>query len=61
MKILKKGDANKLKVVKTFDCDFCGCIFEADNIEYKTASNYYEEYNYIKCPFCGRNVYKEVY
>lgn len=61
MKIIRNGDKNKLKQIQTFDCDFCGCLFEADNTEYKIGSQYNEEYYYIKCPFCGRNVYKEVY
>ena len=61
MKILKQGDVNKLKAIKTFNCSSCGCLFEADNTEYKTVSNYYEEYNYIKCPCCGGVIYKEVY
>lgn len=61
MKIIKDGDAKKIKNIKTFDCDFCGCLFEADNTEYKIGSQYNEEYYYIKCPFCGRTVYKEVY
>lgn len=61
MKIIKYGDKKKLKIIKTFDCDFCGCIFEADNTEYKIGSQYNEEYYYIKCPFCSRTVYKEIY
>lgn len=59
MKIIKNGDLKKIKQVKTFDCDFCGCLFEADNTEYKIGSQYNETYYYTKCPFCGRNVYKD--
>lgn len=59
MKIIKNGDLKRIKQIKTFDCDFCGCLFEADNIEYRIGSQYNETYYYAKCPFCGRNVYKD--
>lgn len=59
MKIIKNGELRKLKKILTFDCDFCGCVFEADNTEYKIGSQYNKTYYYIRCPFCGRNVYKE--
>lgn len=58
MKIIKKGDLNRMKVIKTFDCNFCGCLFEADKTEYKVGSQYNETYYYAVCPFCGRKVYK---
>ena len=58
MKIIKHGDINKLKKIKTFNCKLCGCLFEADNTEYKTGFQYNEIYYYIKCPFCGKKVYK---
>lgn len=61
MKIIRNGDKNKLKQIQTFDCDFCGCLFEADNTEYKISSQYNEEYYYVTCPFCGRSIYKNVY
>lgn len=59
MKIIKPGNVKKIKQIKTFDCNFCGCLFVADNTEYKIGSQYNQMYYYIKCPFCGRNVYKE--
>ena len=59
MKIIKQGNIKKLKESLMFDCNFCGCLFEADNTEYKIGSQYNQEYYYIKCPFCGRNVYRE--
>ena len=60
MKIIRQGDKNKILRTKKFDCNFCGCLFEADNTEYKIKSHYNEEYYYTTCPFCGRQVYKEV-
>ena len=58
MKIIRNGDMKRIKRVKTFDCDFCGCLFEADITEYKIGSQYNETYYYSICPFCGRTVYK---
>lgn len=61
MKIIRDGDKNKLRKIKTFDCDFCGCLFEADNTEYKIKSFYNDKaYYYITCPCCGRQVYKKL-
>ncbi len=57
MKIIKKGNIKKLMKVKTFNCKFCGCLFEADNTEYKIGSQYNEEYVYCECPFCHKTVY----
>lgn len=58
MKIIKSGNIKKLNKIKTFDCNFCGCLFEADNTEYQTGSQYNEIYYYVDCPFCGRKVYR---
>ena len=58
MKIIKPGNIDKIKKMKMFNCDFCGCLFEADNTEYITNSQYNETYYYVICPFCGRRVYK---
>lgn len=35
MKILVPGVEPKEKFIRTFQCDICGCIFEADLTEYK--------------------------
>ena len=59
MKVIKEGNIRTLKKVKTFYCKICGCIFEADNSEYKIGSQYNESYYYIKCPFCNNFVYKD--
>ena len=59
MRIIRQGEIEKLYKVETFDCNFCNCLFEADNTEYKIGCQYNQEYLYIDCPFCGRTVYKE--
>lgn len=61
MKIIKKGDPGRLKAAKRFQCDECGCVFEADKGEYKCNMRYNEEYFYCKCPCCGNVTYfKEI-
>ena len=58
MRVIRNGDIIKLKKIKTFNCNSCGCLFEADRTEYKIGSQYNETYYYTKCPFCGRDVYR---
>lgn len=53
MKIIKEGDMRKLKRTRQFECDKCGCIFEADDNEYVTDYPYYS----VNCPFCNNRVY----
>lgn len=56
MKIIKEGDPAKLITAKRFECNKCGCVFEADKDEYKSGMQYNETYFYCKCPFCGYTV-----
>ena len=58
MKIIRNGNIKQLKQVKTFDCNFCGCLLEADNTVYKVGSQYNETYYYVRCPVCGRYVHR---
>lgn len=58
-RIIKKGDLNKIYKIKTFNCDHCGCIFEADLGDYKRGSQYNEVYYYVPCPYCNSIVYKD--
>lgn len=53
MKIIKQDNIIELKKIKTFNCNFCGCLFETDNSEYNISSQYNQIYYYITCPFCG--------
>lgn len=66
MTIIKNGVAPAASVTKRFECQYCGCIFNATN----TQQN--EEFinadaielrmqgidAYAACPCCGRTVYK---
>lgn len=58
MKIIKRGNVQKLKKIKTFSCGNCGCVFEADNTEYDVCSQYNEIYCQCKCPCCNKTVYR---
>lgn len=63
MKIIKEGKSKeKLEVLlnktKRFECKTCGCVFEADNVEYQYLYDYiYSEY-YAKCPNCAIRAYE---
>ena len=61
MKILKQGltkeeTLKRLRKTRIFECSICGCVWEADNTEYKY--QYYqkdnEEWYECKCPNCER-------
>jgi len=54
MKIIKHGE---MPETVSFECNFCGCIFECERGEYKVdADNAYFPPNlYHSCPECGQN------
>lgn len=61
MKIIKQGKSKEeidriTKQVRRFECPVCGCIFEADNTEYKHEFRQIEsaEWWECKCPNCGK-------
>lgn len=58
MKIIKNGNLDKLKNILTFTCNNCGCVFEADNTEYKQGYDWYNDTAWfiINCPCCERKV-----
>lgn len=46
---------------KLFYCRFCGCLFEADDDDYKLVEGADEGiFAATSCPDCGHEVYKEV-
>ncbi len=55
VKIIKEGDPGRLKATKRFQCDECGCVFEADKDEYQSDMQYNTAYFYCKCPCCGKS------
>lgn len=58
MKIIKEGLSceeieRKRKGIRRFKCDFCGCVFEAEQGEYKCNQYYNSELSYAcQCPKC---------
>lgn len=54
MTIIKEGDPYRCKALMRFECDICGCIFDANKDEYKTDTQYNDIFYYCKCPCCGR-------
>lgn len=60
MKIIKEGKKEILSKDKRFECDQCGCIFEANESEYKTEYEDCYFYHYCKCPFCENWTYTEI-
>ena len=56
MKILVEGKLDKLKEVK-FECDRCGCVFVANEMEYRAEAEFYGYYTAMcECPCCRMNV-----
>lgn len=65
MKIIKQGKTEKeleaiLNKTKRFECETCGCIFEAAWDEYTHRSYLNETVYYCKCPNCRVNNAYEV-
>lgn len=64
MKVLKEGDRDRAKLyvyqTRRFECDCCGCVFEADKSEYESASQYNDISYFCKCPCCGKTNANEV-
>lgn len=67
MKIIKQGKSKEevdriIKRVRQFECSICGCVFEADDTEYKyrfyqiDATEWWE----CKCPNCGKLTNKSI-
>jgi len=58
VKIIKEGNLDLLRKIVRFECDECGCVFEADKDSYEIASQYNEQYYKVKCPYCTNLVVK---
>ena len=58
MNIIKHGNPEKLRQIKHFICQKCGCELEADNTEYQSRQVEYNDIGYfIKCPDCGNEIW----
>ena len=58
MEILRKGAfSHKLNKPKKFECEWCGCIWVAENGEYKHDWSKHSIPTYMKCPCCSCVMY----
>lgn len=73
MRIIKEGNLNFDEKLVRFECEKCGCIFEATKDEYIQPSlmpapilsdSSIQEYKWFKpfeckckCPYCGKMIY----
>ena len=58
MKIIKQGDLRRLDKTRRFTCRDCGCIWDANQTEYRYESDGRNEDLWIcECPTCGRKSY----
>lgn len=60
MKIIKAGNKNRLLQIKRFQCQRCGCIFEATKDEYYSDQQYNDIYYFCQCPCCRNRNAQEV-
>ena len=59
MKILKEGDPGRLENSRRFECPACGCVFVANEGEYRWGKDpRNEEAMICECSTCGRRVYR---
>lgn len=56
MNIIKEGRKPQKPILR-FQCDMCGCIYEANETEYKAFSSHG---HLSVCPCCGKTVYKVI-
>ena len=60
MEIIKAGDFSRLKHIKEFECNDCGCVFKACDSEYGFAGWRRGIAECVcKCPTCGAPVFTE--
>jgi len=62
MHIIKEGDPDwKKKPIIIFNCNDCGCRFEAEKGEWEYAPGIAQQMGeakyQCKCPCCGKNLY----
>ena len=59
MEIVKKGDLDRLKKTRQFECTRCGCVFKAAHGEYESKQDTRNDIYYL-CgwPTCGKTVYQ---
>ena len=59
MNIIKKGDLKRLDKTRRFSCDKCGCVWEANQTEYRHENDRHCDLIVCSCPTCGNDTYAE--
>lgn len=61
LRIIREGDLNKLKRSMQFECQYCGCVFEAERTEYEYEYSQREDCAWYRsvCPTCGKPIWKD--
>lgn len=57
MKIIKHGDLRRLDKTRRFTCHDCGCIWDANQTEYRHEFDRNSDVWICECPTCGRKSY----
>lgn len=60
IKTFKRGNQERLKRWKVFQCNTCGWIGAADKDSYEYSTQYNEEHYYLNCPCCNHTSAYEV-
>lgn len=57
MRVIKQGDLARVESLRRFECERCGCVFEASGTEYRTEHDYRNGvYFVMECPTCHKSV-----
>ena len=57
MKIIKEGDLKRLDTTRRFECEACGCIWEANASEYRKEWDGNDTLIVCECPTCQKTSY----
>lgn len=56
MKIIKEGDLSRLPTARRFECERCGCVFDASAAEYRIETAKNGAFRCCPCPTCRMEV-----
>lgn len=56
VKIIKEGDLSRFPMAKRFECQLCGCVFDASAAEYRIETAKNGTFYCCTCPTCKMEV-----
>lgn len=57
VRVIKEGDLSRVTSTKRFECERCGCVWEASGAEYLVTADFRNgKYFAMDCPTCHRVV-----